>query len=321
LIPNYVDPNSKLAKLWDTNLSQLLSEPPKVVPPEIAERHSIYCLMLMALTRHYWNGNKRGERDGDYSWRQSQRRADGTYLGDKVSGRYLGHNIAAIAVDEAGFVIDFDFNHNALFNSSVEHAEARLITRLFKLNSVYDAWRVAVEPRKYASDLSKVTVYTTLESCAQCSGIMALARIPTVVFVQPDPGQYMIGNLIKALSDVDAPEPIAASNFQFAAADALTNAYINYAANVSEAKPFFKPNDGSKADVSKAITSFLCNDDALEVFSQASQTFVNFNLKFPNFKPAVQALTESAMNNAEVFAHLKTFLEYASKSAKRGTPH
>src|SRR3981189_2447238 len=43
--------------------------------------------------------------------------------------RYLGHNIACIAVDGNGEIIDFDFNHNDLFRSSAEHAESRMVRR------------------------------------------------------------------------------------------------------------------------------------------------------------------------------------------------
>ena len=42
--------------------------------------------------------------------------------------RYLGHNIACIAVDGNGEIIDFDFNHNDFFRSSAEHAESRIPT-------------------------------------------------------------------------------------------------------------------------------------------------------------------------------------------------
>ena len=50
---------------------------------------------------------------------------------------YLGHNIAAIAVSPTGRIVDFDFNHNELFNSSAEHAEARLLRRLFALGKQF----------------------------------------------------------------------------------------------------------------------------------------------------------------------------------------
>ena len=48
------------------------------------------------------------------------------------SSEYRGHNIAALAVGPTGKIIDFEFNHNKL-NSSAEHAEARLVKRVYEL--------------------------------------------------------------------------------------------------------------------------------------------------------------------------------------------
>ena len=159
-------------------------------------------------------------------------------------GTYLGHNIGAIAVDARGTIVDFDFNHNEVFNSSVEHAESRLVRRLFGLAQVFDPWRQAgvgmapecrargrrrargrarpapreaprtflftADPvatlsavagaapaqRGYGTLLADVSIYTSLESCAQCSGIMALANVREVAYLQYDQGQYLVGNLM-----------------------------------------------------------------------------------------------------------------------------
>ena len=96
----------------------------------------------MSVVLGQWNGNKFGE-SGDYGpWRAEQviGSADGgghLYAG----GTYEGHNIAALAVDGEGRVeIDFDFNHNNAFDSSAEHAESRLVRRVFSLDQVYAPW-------------------------------------------------------------------------------------------------------------------------------------------------------------------------------------
>ena len=52
----------------------------------------------------------------------------------------------------------------------------------------------------YSNVLEGVTIYTTLESCAQRSGIMALAKVGSVVFLQTDPGQYSIGNIMRNMT-------------------------------------------------------------------------------------------------------------------------
>ncbi len=91
-----------------------------------------------------------------YSWEDLAARAlarqfptcrGARYAGDGQGDRYLGHNIACIAVDENGSILDFDFNHNELFNSSAEHAEARLVRRLFSLNQATTIGRQSTRPR------------------------------------------------------------------------------------------------------------------------------------------------------------------------------
>lgn len=170
----------------------------------------------MGVVQQYWNGFKRG-RHGEYPWNHAPVPGDPPY----IEGDYLGHNIAALAVDSDGRVVDFDFNHNTLFNSSAEHAEARLVRRLYGLAQISDSWSAvpaggealgSQAPSGSYSGLSNVTIYTSLESCSQCSGIMALAQVREVVYLQTDPGMYFIGRILRNLttSKLRAPLPISA---------------------------------------------------------------------------------------------------------------
>src|SRR5687768_3781609 len=75
--------------------------PVKYLQAEERERHLLYVQLVMSLVYKYWNGNKKG-RDGTYRFRDAQ-------LKENTYESYLGHNIAAIAVDGDGRVADFDF--------------------------------------------------------------------------------------------------------------------------------------------------------------------------------------------------------------------
>ena len=58
---------------------------------------------------------------------------------------------------------------------------------------------------------ANVTVYTSLEPCSQCAGIMALGRVREVVYLQTDPGMYSISNILRRLTagtKLEAPVPI-----------------------------------------------------------------------------------------------------------------
>ena len=118
----------------DRPVSELTAAPLVCIVPGDAERHRIFSLMLMALVHHYWNGNKYG-RKGTYPLNEPE---PDPILNPYAHADYFGHNIAAIAVDGDGDIIDFEFNHNEIFNSSTEHAESRLVRRIFNLARVYD---------------------------------------------------------------------------------------------------------------------------------------------------------------------------------------
>jgi tRNA(Arg) A34 adenosine deaminase TadA len=181
--------------------------------PAVQERHRIYSYLLMKLIHRFWNGNKNGP-VGTYPQRTKQLEKGRTdrYGGDIHErsdrahipwDRYIGHNIACIAVDGLGHIIDFDFNHNPFFRNTVEHAESRLVRRLFSLTDVFDSWRTGrnINNKPHAALLSDVTLYTSLESCAQCSGIMSLAGVRQVIYMQNDFTTYKIGNIMFNLAN------------------------------------------------------------------------------------------------------------------------
>ena len=328
------------------------------IPPPSAEeqeRHRIYCYMLFCLLNSYWNPYKHGL-DGEYPW------AKGT---SARKSSYLGHNIAAIAVSSSGTIVDFDFNHNELFNSSIEHAEARLLRRLFALGHRYlaeedkalnDREIGALEIRQefpgdlllehirilhefwdtektnsrthFSKALSRLTIYTTLESCAQCSGMMALGSVEKVVYLQPDPGQNNIGAIMFNLNDPEtafrAPLPVPASAYGVTEYSELSKAYTKYLREIrsSRTKPFYK-NGNFKKPPSSSLTTFLCTSAVKKILQSAAEKFEMrmgrspmLPLKYGDWSPSPKAL-----NNSEVFEEANGFLNGAIRYGRRGTPH
>ena len=161
-LPPGFDTQPPLISNWDKPLSQLVAidadlqrDVPELADPGMRERHRIYCYLLMKLMVRFWNGNKRGP-FGAYPWRVKQIEPatppppTTRYRGDMIDNpdrsrvnwdRYVGHNIACVAVDGNGEIIDFDFNHNDFFRSSAEHAESRMVRRLFSLTDIFDSWK------------------------------------------------------------------------------------------------------------------------------------------------------------------------------------
>jgi tRNA(Arg) A34 adenosine deaminase TadA len=329
-MPYVLDPSLPIAKQWDRPLSEVAGLPPLGLADEAKERHRIFSLCLFTVMRQYFNGNSHGSK-GEYPWRVKQREPDGRYTGSD----YLGHNIGALAVDGRGEVIDFDFNHNTIFASSVEHAETRLVRRVFGLSQIGDGWQTRKDPaplQGYSTILSDVTVYTSLESCAQCSGVMALGEVSQVVFLQRDPGTYHVGNILYSLTKSDkrsyAPLPIPGSEIDFGYFTELNKLYADYYAQVKD-RPFWIPPGGGQPDTSRALTGFLCTDDALDIYDRARADFYALSpviegtpgtgtsaLSFPDFRP-----TPDALSNAEALDVAARFAVYAARAGRRGTPH
>jgi tRNA(Arg) A34 adenosine deaminase TadA len=329
--PPVIDPSAPLAYYWRRPVWQLCTvDELRPMSPESQERHTIFALACMALVARFWNGNKRGQ-FGEYPQREKQ-----TLPEHKIydGGRYLGHNITCLAVDGDGEIIDFDFNHNEIFSSSVEHAESRLVRRVFSLAQIWGdrALRSANDPPRpasYGTILSKVTIFTSLESCAQCAGIMALAKVREVVYLQSDPGMYVIGNILRNLTtkDLRAPLPVPASLFGFPYFKALNDAYLAFYKTVTD-QSFWKSPDGF-VDRSPSITSFLCTDAARAIYDEGARAFAAMTLKYPDHKPAsrkepaatMKENLENMLSNAEALRSAQRFVAYANTVGERGTPH
>lgn len=313
----------------------------ELVQPEIypidegaKERHRLYSMLLMSITKNYWNGNKKG-RDGDYPLNPKK-------YSKYEFNDYIGHNITSIAVDAYGDIIDFEFNHNKLFNSSTEHAESRMVKRVYSLTQINESWKTTLDPVKPKDDYNTfedVTLYTTLESCSQCAGIMALARVKEIVYLQTDPGMYLIGNILRNLTrKIDnvanssggliSPMPISGSDINFEYFARLNGAYEQFK-EVVKVKGFFVSKDplgNIITDKSDSITSFLCTEMAYSIFKDVFDFFEKLtvdDLVYPDYQPKdkIGNTIQNAKPNKLVLTEVKDFYQYASKSGKRGTPH
>jgi tRNA(Arg) A34 adenosine deaminase TadA len=319
---------------------------PELSDPAVQERHRIYSYLLMKLIHRFWNGNLHGP-VGFYPRRAKQLAEPapagapgGRYRGDMIANpdlsrinwdRYLGHNIACIAVDGNGEIMDFDFNHNALFRSSAEHAESRMVRRLFSLTNVFDGWKTGrAKDKPPAASLNEITLYTSLESCAQCSGVMALAGVKQIIYLQNDFSQYMIGNIMFNLSVSNkgaqgAPVPIPGSAIGLEEFQVLNKGNLDFVKDLKNGNPFFISQDGSIKDFpDPPITSFLCTDDAYDAFTQATAKFDTMTLQFPErrFPNQVDGKNHAEiLTNDQCLKHAREFFKYVDNEGFRGSPH
>jgi tRNA(Arg) A34 adenosine deaminase TadA len=321
--PTTVTSDTNFDQWKDRKVIELATRSPITFTSEQAERHAIYSLALMAITLYYWNGNKYG-RGVQYPLNETAPVA----ASPKMAADYIGHNIAALIVDGDGHIIDFDFNHNEIFNSSVEHAESRLLRRVFSLSQIHDSWDVGrkVQDQYYASELKNASLYTTLESCAQCSGIMALAQVEEVIFLQTDPGEYFVGNIMRNMTEgthLQSPAPIPAKWFglpHFSLLDASYQAFRARPQNKENAMVLDQSgNVIPDKSFTTSITSFLCTKAARDIFSRAAEEFAALKIQHPDWKPDANDATQ--LTNLAVLQESQHFVQYATIEARRGTPH
>jgi tRNA(Arg) A34 adenosine deaminase TadA len=343
---------------------------PELKNPLMQERHRIYCYLLMKLIVRFWNGNKNGpvgtypQREAQLAEFQGADQATRLYKGDMNPkpdrdrpnwDRYLGHNIACIAVDGNGNIIDFDFNHNAFFRSSAEHAESRLVRRLFSLTDIFDSWKTGprFDGKPHAASLGEVTLYTTLESCAQCSGVMSLAGVKQIIYLQNDFTAYKIGNLMYKLANrverknpdgslmkdskgetvtvPGAPVPIPANEVGIGEFALLNEANLKFAEKMTAGTEFFfKPSKDGKEDRDPAITSFLCTDAAYKLFADGGANLDKlFKLKlsaesdiYPyKDKNEIPGKPDRMLTNGECLEEANKFYDYVDAEGYRGSPH
>jgi tRNA(Arg) A34 adenosine deaminase TadA len=326
--------------------------------PAVRERHRIYCYLLMKLIQRFWNGNKNGP-FGIYPQRDTLQLAGPKpiqdeprlYRGDMNENpdkdrvnwdRYLGHNIACIAVDGNGHIVDFDFNHNAFFRSSAEHAESRLVRRLFSLTDIFDSWKTGprINNKPHAASLGQITLYTSLESCAQCSGVMSLAGVKQIIYLQNDFTAYKIGNIMYNLANrigikdangtvirsiPGAPVPIPASKIELEEFDRLNKGNLDFSNAMLAGKEFFFKSSDGKFDRDPGITSYLCTDHAYAIFAE-SRKKLDLPLqyqdsRFPPQDPVPDNEAERVLTNQECLMEAKKFFEYVDIEGYRGSPH
>jgi tRNA(Arg) A34 adenosine deaminase TadA len=350
----YKQAGSLLTGYWNRSVGSLTDADVAAAAPSIRtrvgrERHRIYCYLLMKLIHRLWNGNKRGP-VGEYPLRPKQRLSECRYRGDmfpspmldplRVSwDRYLGHNIACIAVDGHGHIIDFEFNHNDFFRSSAEHAEARMVRRLFGLANIPDYWETGdpLPKKSRAFSLKISTLYTSLESCAQCSGVMSLGRVKQVVYLQNDPGAYMVGNIMFNLAGQESGDkswlaaiPIPATAVGVAQHGELNDKYRKFMVDIAKAEkannrkgaffvpPGFGTDPALTVDYGNSITSFLCTDAAMDTFEAGAKCFDELKLGYGDgrYRPDKGTLT-----NGQALSHARKFYEYADVEGFRGSPH
>ncbi len=175
-----------------------------------------------------------------------------------------GYNIGSVLLnskEKEGRLVFWGINSNNITRNETQHGEVRLmIGYLSKLQKE----RAKNKPVPNIQTLKGYTIYTTLEPCAQCSGMMTLQNVYRTVYGQKDPG---FGDALErlqldSLPNGYAPYPRAVksvrSNITYCTQ--LENGYSKYIKNIEN------PH----------ITDFLKSNEAKGIFASAYKEFMNY---------------------------------------------
>lgn len=245
---NQIDPISELQTdiSIDPNLlnkAQKFAENNMILHPnnEFTEQDNIFMLLAYAVVYKDWQNN------------------------DMQNNR--GYNIGSVLVNEKKEVVFWARNCVNKTKNMTEHGEVRLMTNYLK--------------RSDQVKLKNYTIYTTLEPCAMCSGMMILAALPRTVYGQKDPAY---GDALERLeldsrdlSDGFSPYPrsVKSDGSNLESRYLLDYFYEDYQTKVKEAR----------------ITQFLATPEAEFVFSNALKKLQNYQIKHKeNLKIKRQAI-------------------------------
>jgi tRNA(adenine34) deaminase len=167
-----------------------------------------------------------------------------------------------VLVDQDGNVVNWAVNCVDVLNSGTQHGEVRLM--------------LGYQIKNKAFGLEGFTVYTTLEPCAQCSGMMTLQSVARTVFCQRDPD---FGNAIQRLefdgSKVGGFKP-------YPRAVVSVESPAPYARQLDQ---LYLPNQKKF----KGIVDFLFSDEAKAVYAKCTADLLAYKPRFPANAPKLQA--------------------------------
>ena len=166
-----------------------------------------------------------------------------------------GYNIGSVLVDSQNKPVFYALNSVGITNNSTQHSEVRLITQY--LDSVK------------SFDLKNYTIYTTLEPCAMCAGMMTMTLVTRTVYGQND---VEFSHSFERLA-IDSrsiggyppfPRKVIADESPSIIKQELNDAYQEFL----------------RTDDEKILSKFLVSKKAKEIYKKAYLTFIDYNVKF-----------------------------------------
>ncbi|NHQ59732.1 nucleoside deaminase [Chlorobium sp. BLA1] len=184
-----------------------------------------------------------------------------------------GYNIGSVLLSSDSLnsrLVFWARNCNAVTHNETQHGEVRLmIGYLAKLNA--DRQHGVKVPD--IKNLAGCTVYTTLEPCAQCSGMMTLQKVRNTLYGESDPG------FGKALERLQLDSSSLPNGYQPYPRPVISErANIIYCNLLEEGYAAYQKKYGADAH----ITDFLKSEVARLIFESAYSELKAYKAKVPS---------------------------------------
>jgi tRNA(adenine34) deaminase len=176
-----------------------------------------------------------------------------------------GYNIGSVLVDPQNNVVCWAVNSVDVTSNGTQHGEVRLMTNYLNNTRLFN--------------LKGYAVYTSLEPCAMCSGMMTLQVIAKTIYGQRDPD---FGNAIQRLELNSSsmpggycpyPRAVISVESQTPTATAIDQAYCTY----------------YNATQTPSLTQWLASPTAQALYAAANTQFASYQVQYPANQPYLTA--------------------------------
>lgn len=184
-----------------------------------------------------------------------------------------GYNIGALLVDPENQPVQAGLNCINIANNATQHGELRAMMDYIGQTNCFN--------------LEGFTIYTTLEPCIMCAGMMIMTAVKKVVFGQHD---VMFSKAFERLS-LDTSEAGGFAPYpRQVKAQASTTAYCK---KLDDAY-----SDFLEVESEKMLARFLASDTAKTIYADAFRAFTNYQVRYPENKVYLEAARKFLKNFA-----------------------
>lgn len=186
-----------------------------------------------------------------------------------------GYNIGSILVDPDDNVVCWARNSVDVTGNETQHGEVRLMTNYLR------------NTKKFA--LKQYKLYTTLEPCAMCSGMMTLSEIYATIYGQSDPN---FGDAIQRLE---------LNSTAIGGYTPYPRAVLSIASDTDVRQDI----DEAYAQTSqRSITAWLAGEQAKGFFTQALEELQTMTVEYPENEATLAAARSFLESVPDIFTPL-----------------